>query len=387
MFGRLVGAGLTLVFYRRQPPRKIVFNLSLFALETVVALLVFHLVLGAASPIEPGGWPAAFVAVLVANILGSLAVTAVITLSSGTTPAPELVRRALVVSTLTGLVNAAIGIGIVAALWNESAVFLLFVPVALGVYLVNRSYVDLSQRHRSVESLHTFAREVGGSLALEPVGAAVLRSACELLRCERADLVLLGPGGASHRSYDQERLWSELLGELDLSGALQRYVPGGVSAAFVDPTGPTPSWMQGPPYRDAVAAPIVGSNGPIGLLLVGDRMSDIRRFDDDDLASFTTLVSHASKALENSRLFEQIQQDAADRTHQALHDSLTGLPNRHSLEEDLPAVLDAAEAGGEEVRAAPHRPRVLQGGQRHARPPSGRSSPVSGQRSVPRDRR
>ena len=98
-----------------------------------------------------------------------------------------------------------------------------------------------------------------------------------------------------------------------------------------------------------MAAPIVGSNGPFGLLLVGDRMSDVRRFDDDDLASFTTLVSHASKALENSRLFEQIQQDAADRTHQALHDALTGLPNRHSLEEDLPAVLDAAEAAGEEV--------------------------------------
>ena len=122
---------------------------------------MFHVVLGAASPIEPGGWPAAFVAVLVANILGSLAVTAVITLSSGTTPAHELVRRAVIVSTLTGPVNAAIGIGIVAALCNESAVFLLFVPVALGVYLVNRSYVDLSQRHRSVESLHTFARDVG----------------------------------------------------------------------------------------------------------------------------------------------------------------------------------------------------------------------------------
>ena len=348
VFGRLIGAGLTLVLYRRQPPRKIAFNLSLFALETVVALLVFQVVLDGASPIEPGGWPAAFVAVLVANILGSSAVTAVITLSSGTRPPRELVRRALLVSTVTGLVNAAIGIGIVAALWNESAVFLLFVPVALGVYFVNRSYVDLSQRHRSVESLHTFAREVGGSLELEPVGAAVLRSACELLRCERADLVLLGPGGASHRSYDQDRFWSELLGELDLPGALQRYVPGG-TAAFVDPTDPTPSWMQGAPYRDAVAAPIVGSNGPFGLLLVGDRMSDVRRFDDDDLASFTTLVSHASKALENSRLFEQIQQDAADRTYQALHDALTGLPNRHSLEEDLPAVLEAAEATGEQV--------------------------------------
>ena len=348
VFGRLIGAGLTLILYRRQSARKVAFNLSLFALETIVALMVFHLVLGGAVPIDPGGWPAVFCAILAANLLGACSVTAVITLSSGTPPPHELVRRALLVSTLTGLVNAAIGIGIAAALWNTSPVALLFVPVAVGVYLINRTYVDLSERHRSLETLHTFSREVGGSLELDEVGRAVLRSACELMGCERADLVVVGADGASHRSSDREQLWSEELDHLDLAAGLDRYVPDGASAAIVDLAGPVPEWLAGTPYRDAVAAPLVGSNGPFGLLLVGDRMSDVRRFDDADLASFSTLVSHASKALENSGLFERIQRDAAERTHQALHDALTGLPNRHSLDEDLQAVLDTA-ADGEQV--------------------------------------
>ena len=40
--GRVLGTGLALAFYRRQPPLKLFFNVSLLALEAAVAVTVFR---------------------------------------------------------------------------------------------------------------------------------------------------------------------------------------------------------------------------------------------------------------------------------------------------------------------------------------------------------
>ena len=53
------------------------------------------------------------------------------------------------------------------------------------------------------------------------------------------------------------------------------------------------------------------------------------------------MAGHASIALENGALFAQLRREMENRAHQALHDPLTGLPNRARLEELLDeAVVD-----------------------------------------------
>ncbi|MGH3422736.1 MAG: putative bifunctional diguanylate cyclase/phosphodiesterase, partial [Streptosporangiaceae bacterium] len=66
----------------------------------------------------------------------------------------------------------------------------------------------------------------------------------------------------------------------------------------------------------------------VGTIMVADRLGEVSTFDDEDLQLFATLANHASVAFENGRLVEQLRREADERRHEALHDPLTGLPNR-----------------------------------------------------------
>jgi diguanylate cyclase (GGDEF)-like protein len=81
--------------------------------------------------------------------------------------------------------------------------------------------------------------------------------------------------------------------------------------------------------------PLRGDDGRIGTLVVGDRLGDVESFDRADLRELQALGNHLSVALHNARRADQIQEQAAETRHSALHDGLTGLPNRRHLEELL----------------------------------------------------
>jgi len=78
-----------------------------------------------------------------------------------------------------------------------------------------------------------------------------------------------------------------------------------------------------------VVAPLRSESGinrhyqwwPTGWVNVGT-------FEAEDLRMLETVTNHASVTLENRRLVDQLREEAADKEHQALHDNLTGLPNR-----------------------------------------------------------
>jgi diguanylate cyclase (GGDEF)-like protein len=68
----------------------------------------------------------------------------------------------------------------------------------------------------------------------------------------------------------------------------------------------------------------------------------VRTFDEEDLRLLETVAAHASVALENSRLVDRLR-------HEAMHDGLTGLPNRgflHRAGDDALAAVAEGEADG-----------------------------------------
>ena len=108
------------------------------------------------------------------------------------------------------------------------------------------------------------------------------------------------------------------------------------------------------------------ATGIVGVLVVADRLGDVRTFGEDDVLLLETVANHAGVALRNGELIGQLR-------HDSLHDALTGLPNRTDLQRRLTAALsDAVADGTSRRRGHDPRPRRVQAGQRDARPRAGR---------------
>jgi diguanylate cyclase (GGDEF)-like protein len=83
-----------------------------------------------------------------------------------------------------------------------------------------------------------------------------------------------------------------------------------------------------------ISAPVRESGTPVGILAVGSKQAG-RIFSDAEREAFGAFADHASLALTDARL--------ADQVERALHDALTGLPNRSFLSERL---AERLESGG-----------------------------------------
>ncbi|HEX9258114.1 MAG TPA: bifunctional diguanylate cyclase/phosphodiesterase, partial [Acidimicrobiales bacterium] len=265
-------------------------------------------------------------------------------------PTPEALRRALVTGEIFGFVNAVLGVGVVASLWRDPLFALPLVAGALLLYLLYRAHIRLSQRYDSLETLHGFTEEVSGSLDLDVVSGRVLASARALLRCEQADLLLLDPGG------DHAVLYSDADGDVTSAAVADEHARKSVEVALptgkarlVDVKQGVPVWLSDAPLKDLIAAPIMFDQTTVGLMTVVNRLTPVSTFGPEDVRLLETLANQAGVALENSRLFGRLQDEASLRTHQALHDGLTGLPNRQLLMERLIAALGDARRDGHKV--------------------------------------
>ena len=105
-----------------------------------------------------------------------------------------------------------------------------------------------------------------------------------------------------------------------------------------------PGWLATLGIRDAAIVTVSAEGLPSGAIVVANRLTDVSRFVDDDLHVFETLASHAGVALENGRLVAHLQHEAAEKAYEALHDLVTGLPNRRALTHDLTDAIERARA-------------------------------------------
>ena len=335
LVARLLGEAAALLFHPRQPPLKILLNLSNFVSECVVALVIFHSVFGTPAATRPLGWAAAFVAVLVADLVSVLTVGAVIRWHGG---APDTSRVA-VAAIASACANGSLGVIAVLLVGVHVAASAVLGVVAVILFAAYRGYAALAERYASLQVLHEFTEAIGSALRPADVIEAMLHHARKLLRADMAELILLDSGMRMRLAGDEgvepgnvTRAEHAALAALPADVTLLprgRRAPGSL-APYAEASG----------CEDMLLVPLKVTDVPCALV-VGSRLAEVSTFDKEDGRLFATLANHAAMALGKGQLIEKLQVEARRREHQALHDDLTGLPNRVLFHEKCTKALEA----------------------------------------------
>jgi diguanylate cyclase (GGDEF)-like protein len=346
--GHLVGSAAILLLHRRSSALKTIWNLSALGLQVAVAVALFHLVGNGSDATHWLSWLAAYAACLGANRVSVLAVLLVTALYDGGLRPLDVLREVIAGDPASPVVIT-LGLVAVTSLAAAPGAVVLLLIMGTGLLFGYRAYAALSDRHLSLERLYRFTQAISSSPEVDEVLGSVLTEARDLLHAERAEVLFVGTGRS-----DIARV------RLGASGRLSR---------SEDPPGPTDEWLiaqvvaEGQPVlltrgardedtrawldthgsRDAIAVPLRGGAGVLGALVVTDRLGEVRTFESSDVLLVETVANHASVALQNGELISRLR-------HDAMHDALTGLPNRALLQRRLAALLDdvadARTAGG-----------------------------------------
>ncbi|MEV6348902.1 sensor domain-containing diguanylate cyclase [Actinoplanes sp. NPDC051851] len=94
-----------------------------------------------------------------------------------------------------------------------------------------------------------------------------------------------------------------------------------------------------------IAVPLISGSGPVGLVLCGDA-SGAREWSSRDRILAQQLSVEGALIMDSARMREAAQMHVEELTHQAFHDSLTGLPNRKYLLDRGEQAVEIAIATG-----------------------------------------
>jgi diguanylate cyclase (GGDEF)-like protein len=344
LLGRLIGSLVIFLIHRRSSLLKTFFNVSLLCAETCCAVAVFRAVAVATDVITPLDWAAAYVAALVANALGAVAIGSVIGIYEGGLRPSRLLLDAVTGQPVAPLVVTLALVCVTSLAANPLTGWLLAAAAAV-LLLCYRGYAALSDRHLNLERLYHFSQAVTSSPEIESVLQCVLSEARDLLSSDHAELSFPGPADrgttvtvttAATGELRRDEADSAAAGPWLWTEVMQKESPCVLPRNSKDPQ--VRAWLESHGRRDAIAVPLRGSAGTIGMLLVGDRLGEVRTFDQDDVLLLETLANQVSVALQKGELIDRLQ-------HDALHDSLTRLPNRAHLLRQLGESLDDVASG------------------------------------------
>src|SRR4051812_12447871 len=344
-----LGAGAALLLHRRQTGVKLVFNMAEYALGSSVALLVFHslsFVLG--SNLD---WLAALLAVLAATLTPDPAIFGIMIILEGRVDLQQLVEL-LGLSVPFALGSAGMGLVVARTVVNDPAALALLALPTILIVVAYRAYTGAKEQQDNLRLLHEVTSLLHAGDTQEALGD-FLDSVRSAFRAEMAELVLLGPAGREGATVSRSREGEDaiVMARLDDPEEAHRLLRlASASGALITRTGSghgtqLDTYIASRGLKDAVAAALRTEDRVHGLLLVGGRVGDVTTFTSRDLALLDTFARHVATSLERGRLEENLRQvtDLKEQLrHQALHDPLTGLPNRTLFLDRVRHAVDAA---------------------------------------------
>jgi diguanylate cyclase (GGDEF)-like protein len=335
---------IAVALWRRQTPLKLLFNLSLSLADAAVAILIFHTLHAFHRDVDARGWLAALAATAAVSLLDTLAVLVVIRLVEGEVQRDDVTQEAGRGLATTAITTTVALVAVHAVDGNPAAV----VPVAVCLALLvlgYRTYGALAERHLTLERIHRVSRVLSGTPEIDELLTRMLHQTRDALLAEYVEVafiaastdepplrVTLDPSEGVRRS----RLGTELAEH----PVWLRVVVDGVPTVLVrgGRDGQHRSFLEARGLHDAVIVPLHGDAGIVGAVLAGNRLGEVRSFDEHDLRLLVTISEQAGAALHRGELADRLR-------HEAEHDALTELPNRMLLHRRLAEASTSVRSG------------------------------------------
>jgi diguanylate cyclase (GGDEF)-like protein len=341
LIARVVGPALVMLLHRRQTLLKSGVNIALIFADTTVALVVFRVIGGGSTSDGWREWTGAILACAAAMAVDLVVLSVIIRWYDGKPPLAGL--RSLV----SGIALAAASalLGLMPLLTLRQGGFAAVPLLASGAILMvgYRAYASLADRHSSLERLFRFSRELSIAPETDDVLPSVLDQARDLLRGETAEVLRFGDAEVTVWRFDGTEITTLDPASARAAEAAARALISGADAVLVreeDPAGLRYLRLRG--AYEAVLAPLRYDGQTVGAIAVHDRLGEVRGFTTSDVHLLQTIASHASVALHNEMLIGRLR-------HDAMHDTLTGLPNRAQLTAQAGSALTDARSGRGEV--------------------------------------
>jgi diguanylate cyclase (GGDEF)-like protein len=345
----VVGAGAALVLHRRQTGLRLAFNVAQYGLGATLGVATF----AALSAVATGNltWVAALAAVFVSTVTADLCVFTVFTILEGRAELRRLLEL-LAHSLPFTLGSAAIGLVVARTVVDDPAALALLALPTLLIIVAYRAYTGAQEQQENLRLLHEVTSLLHAGDSQEALGD-FLDSVRSAFRAEMAELVLLGPAGRDGATMSRSREGDDpiVMAALDDPDEHHRLLRLATASGVLTTRTGSGRGQQLDAYaasrglKDAMASALRTDDRVHGLLLVGGRLGDVTTFSSNDLALLDTFARHVATSLERGRLEENLRQvtDLKEQLrHQALHDPLTGLPNRTLFLDRVRHAVDTA---------------------------------------------
>ncbi len=343
LLAQSIGVAVALGLVRKHHPLTLAFNVSVFALGSSIAILLFQSFLLLGDAYGPAGWIGAVLGAAANAAIGVLLVSAFTWLGSNRSLISELSTVAAVAGAgcLAGASLAITAIQLATA--DPRSLWLMLIPIAATAMALN-AFTTQRRRQGHLEFLSRSMRAMQGAEFRSSV-RELLEAARTMLSADVAEIVVF-PQSAEEGALRSvvsptEEVLMEPIAVTDSRLRALRTVSAHQAASLL-PRGRQPhaldEYLVEEGLEDAIVTALHGADRTFGMVLVGNRLGDAVTFTHDDRRLFETFASHAGALLENDRVKSQLR-------HQAFHDSLTGFANRLLFTERVHKALALTFAG------------------------------------------
>ncbi len=299
----VVGNVLVLAIHRRQQLLKLVFNVAQFALQTSIAVAVFHMYARLGDPLGPIGWAGALLATLAALLVADVVINAAIRLTGGQITFADMLE-VFGMGALAAMLNTGMALGAAMIVWHRpSAVWLAAVP-PVALFTAYWAYVGQRVQRTRLTALYDATRELLGAPQLEKALARACAAVRRMLNAEVAEIYLLGDasnGSALVTAVGPDgtnRAMSPVaLSSLELPWLRAIRSGTSVSAAAAETTTGVAS----------IATPLVDGDGDcLGLVVASNRLGDIGGFKPSEVETLETFAAQVAVSIANARLVDSL---------------------------------------------------------------------------------